>query len=302
MGFLYFLEQLRFPLLNELMLLITQLGEETAFLVAALIVFWCVDKKKGYFLLAVGFLGTMFNSFLKLLFRVPRPWIFDPDFSVLEQAKEAAGGYSFPSGHTQTAVGTFGSLAVTTDKKWWRICCITLAALVGFSRMYVGVHTLYDVLAGAAVAVVLILALKPIVFSGKENAMKVLLAGMIALAVAFLLYVELWNFPTDMDQHNLASGYKNAYTLIGCLVGVAIVYVADRKWLDFPVEAVWWVQIMKVVVGFLLVLAVKEGLRAPLELLLPVYPARAVRYFLIVITGGIIWPMTFAKLSKLGKK
>jgi hypothetical protein len=59
---------------------------------------------------------------------------------------------------------------------------------------------------------------------------------------------------------------------------------------------------MKVVVGFLLVLAVKEGLRAPLELLLPVYPARAVRYFLIVITGGIIWPMTFAKLSKLGKK
>lgn len=302
MGFLYFLEQLRFPLLNELMLLITQLGEETAFLVAALIVFWCVDKKKGYFLLAVGFLGTMFNSFLKLLFRVPRPWVVDPDFSVLEQAKEAAGGYSFPSGHTQTAVGTFGSLAVTTDKKWWRISCITLAALVGFSRMYVGVHTPYDVLAGAAVAVVLIFALKPIVFSGKENAMKVLLAGMIALAVAFLLYVEFWHFPEDMDPHNLASGFKNAYMLLGCLVGVAIVYVADRKWLNFPVEAVWWVQIMKVVVGFLLVLAVKEGLRAPLELLLPVYPARAVRYFLIVITGGIIWPMTFAKLSKVGKK
>jgi hypothetical protein len=57
--------------------------------------------------------------------------------------------------------------------------------------------------------------------------------------VAFLLYVELWNFPTDMDQHNLASGYKNAYTLIGCLVGMAIVYIADRKWLNFPVEAVW---------------------------------------------------------------
>ena len=43
MGFLYLLEQLRFPLLNELMLLITRLGEETAFLVVALIVFWCVD-------------------------------------------------------------------------------------------------------------------------------------------------------------------------------------------------------------------------------------------------------------------
>ena len=302
MSFLYLLEKIRFPLLNELMLLITQLGEETAFLVAALIVFWCVDKKKGYFLLAVGFLGTMVNSFLKLVFRVPRPWVIDPNFSVLEQAKEAAGGYSFPSGHTQTAVGTFGSLAATTDKKWWRICCIVLAALVGFSRMYVGVHTPYDVLAGAACAIVLIFALKPIVFSTKENAMKVLLGVMITLSVAFLLYVELWNFPADMDQHNLQSGYKNAYTLLGCLVGVAIVYIADRKWLNFPVDAVWWVQILKVVLGFLLVLAVKEGLRAPLELLLPVYPARAVRYFLIVITGGIIWPMSFVRLSKLGRK
>ena len=302
MGFLYLLEHIRFPLLDEMMLLITQLGEETAFLVAALIVFWCIDKKKGYFLLAVGFLGTMANSFLKLVFRVPRPWVLDPDFSVLEQAKEAAGGYSFPSGHTQTAVGTFGCLAANTDKKWWRISCITLAALVGFSRMYVGVHTPYDVLAGAAVAILLIFVLKPVVFSEKENAMKVLIPVMIALSVAFLLYVELWPVPVDMDQHNLLSGYKNAYTMAGCLAGVAVVYAADRKWLNFPVKAVWWVQIIKVIVGFLLVLAVKEGLRTPLELLLPVYPARALRYFLIVITGGIIWPMSFSKLSSLGKK
>ena len=49
MGFLYLLEKIRMPGLNELMLLITRLGEETAFLVVALIVFWCVDKKKGYF-------------------------------------------------------------------------------------------------------------------------------------------------------------------------------------------------------------------------------------------------------------
>ena len=47
MGFLYFLEGLRAPWLTEIMLLITRLGEETAFLVIALIVFWCVDKYKG---------------------------------------------------------------------------------------------------------------------------------------------------------------------------------------------------------------------------------------------------------------
>ena len=49
MGFLYLLEKIRMPGLNEFMLAITTLGEETAFLVAALIVFWCVDKRKGYF-------------------------------------------------------------------------------------------------------------------------------------------------------------------------------------------------------------------------------------------------------------
>ena len=48
MGILYFLESIRMPGLNELMLLVTKLGEETAFLVAARIVFWCVDKRKGY--------------------------------------------------------------------------------------------------------------------------------------------------------------------------------------------------------------------------------------------------------------
>ena len=61
-------------------------------------------------------------------------------------------------------------------------------------------------------------------------------------------------------------------------------------------------QIIKIVVGLGLVLAVKEGLRAPLELILPVYPARAVRYFLIVVMAGSVWPMSFGRLSKLGSK
>ena len=112
MEFLYFLETLRMPGLNEFMLLITRLGEETAFLAAALIVFWCVDKRRGYYLMAVGFIGTMANQFLKLLCRVPRPWVLDPKFPILEQAREAATGYSFPSGHSQSAVGTFGAIAI----------------------------------------------------------------------------------------------------------------------------------------------------------------------------------------------
>ena len=301
MGFLYLLEKIRMPGLNELMLAVTLLGEETAFLVVALIVFWCVDKKKGYYIMAVGFLGTMLNQMVKLACRVPRPWVLDPEFPILEQAREAAAGYSFPSGHTQSAVGTFGSLAVTANRKWWRNVCILLAVMVGFSRMYVGVHTPSDVLAGAGMACLLIALLKKPALEGSHKQMKAVIATMLLVSVVFLLYVTFWNFPADMDPHNLESGTKNAYTMIGSLTGVALVYLVDKEYLDFPVEANWKVQIIKVFVGLLLVLAVKEGLRAPLELLLPVYPARAVRYFLIVLTAGALWPMSFRKLSAIGK-
>ncbi len=300
MGVLYFLEEIRMPVLNECMLLITKFGEETAFLVAALIVFWCVDKYKGYYLMAVGFLGTMFTQILKLACRVPRPWVLDPNFTILEQAREAAAGYSFPSGHSQSAVGTFGGIAHTTKNRWVKGLCIAIAVLVPLSRMYIGVHTPADVLVGSAIALSLVIDLRKPVLAQKERNMKILIAAMLAVAVGFLLYVSLYHFPADFDAHNLESGTKNAYTMLGCLVGVAIVYVAERRYVNFDTKAIWWAQILKVVLGLATVLAIKEGLRTPLEWLLPVYPARAVRYFLIVVWAGFGWPSTFRFFAKLG--
>lgn len=303
MGFLYFLESIRVPVLNEFMLLITKLGEETAFLAVALILFWCVDKRTGYYVMSVGFVGTIGSQFLKLACRVPRPWVLDPEFTILEEAREAAAGYSFPSGHSQSAVGTFGGMAATIKKNWLRIVFIAIAVLVPLSRMYIGVHTPADVLVGSGMSVVLIFALKPLAYSKDGKGMKALLAGMIVLALTYLAYVELWPFPADIDAHNLQSGYKNAYTLLGALLGVAVTYVVDEKKLQFQVKAVWWAQILKVVLGLGAVLLVKEGLRTPLDLLLGGHmAARAVRYFLIVVMAGIVWPLTFSWFSKLGKK
>lgn len=301
-SFLYFLEQIRLPGLNEFMLLITQLGEETAFLVVAIVIFWCVSKKCGYYILSVGFLGTITNQFMKLFFRVPRPWVLDPDFTILEQAREAASGYSFPSGHTQSAVGTFGAIAYTTNKQWLRICAIIVAVLVPFSRMYIGVHTPVDVLVAAAMAVALILLLKPVFLGEKKNLIPCLLGVMTAVAVAFMCYVEFYPFPADMDEHNMASGVKNAYTLLGALLGLLVVYIVDEKWLKFKVDAVWWAQLLKVGIGLLLVLAVKSGLKTPLNLLFGESVGRSIRYFLIVIVAGVIWPLSFRWFAKLGKK
>lgn len=303
MQILYWLEEIRMPWLNELMLAVTHLGEETAFLVLALIVFWCVDKRKGYYLMAVGFIGTMLNQFLKLVFRVPRPWVKDPGFTILEEAREAASGYSFPSGHTQMAVGTFGGIAASTKKKWLKVVGIALAVLVGFSRMYIGVHTPQDVLVSAVIAVALVLGLRPVMGKGGEKGMKLLIGGMILLSLGLLAFVELYPFPADVAVENLDSGVKNAYTMIGCVTGVAVVYAGEKKFVNFSEEAVWWVQILKAVLGLGAVLLVKEGLRSPLEALFAGHmAARAARYFLIVLMAGLIWPMTFKWFGKLGKK
>ncbi len=301
MGILHLLENIRFPLLDDLMLLITHLGEETAFLVAALIVFWCVDKYQGYYLLGVGLFGNMANQFLKILCRVPRPWFKDPTLNTLEAAKPEATGYSFPSGHSQTAVGYLGCLAATQKNKIIRAVCIVFMVLVPFSRMYVGVHTPADVLVGSAMALVMIFALKPLLLGNHRN-IPWFFGAMVVLNIAYLLYVELYPFPADVDGENLSHAISNGYTFLGCFTGVLVVYLVDEKKFHFRTDAIWWAQILKAVLGLVAVLIVKSGTKPLLNAIMPEGPARAIRYFLVVIVAGIVWPLTFNWFAKLGRK
>ena len=302
MDFLYLLEKIRVPVLNEFMLAITTLGEETAFLVIAMILFWCVDKYVGYYTLSVGFIGTLANQFLKLWFRIPRPWVLDENFTILEQAREAASGYSFPSGHTQSAVGTFGSIAYISKNKKIAVIAIIVAALVAFSRMYIGVHTPLDVGVSVLIAIALILALKPVVFSNGHKNLPVLLGAMLIFAAVFMAFVKLYPFPAEIDPHNYESGVKNAFTLTGALLGLVAVYIVDEKWLNFNTKAVWWAQVLKVVIGLVVVLIVKSGTKGLLNMLFGEGIGRSVRYFLVVVVAGIVWPLSFRWFSKLGNK
>ncbi len=302
MEVLQFLESIRCPLLNELMLLITKLGEETAFLAIALIVFWCVDKYQGYYLLGVGLFGNLANQFLKITCRVPRPWVRFPELNALPEAVPAAGGYSFPSGHSQTAVGTFGCIVATQKNQILRAVSIAIMVLVPFSRMYLGVHTPADVLVGSGMALAMIFAFRPLMLRGNKNHIQASFTGLLFLSIFYLLYVELYSFPTDVDAHNYESAVKNAYTFLGCFVGVIIVFLVDEDKFHFETKAIWWAQILKAVLGLGVVLAVKEGMRPVLEAILPVMPARALRYCMIVLVAGIVWPLTFKWFARLGRK
>ncbi len=304
MDVLRFLESIRLPALDTLMQLITEGGGELVFMVLAITVFWCIDKRCGYYIFTVGFFGTIINQFLKLAFRIPRPWVLDPNFTIVESARAGATGYSFPSGHTQNAVGTFGGLARYTKKRWVRVVCIVLAVLIPFSRMYLGVHTPLDVVVSVLVALVLLFAFYPL-FSSDERqsrAMWYVLAAVIVLAAAYLAFVLVYAFPADIDADNLAEGTKTAFTMAGAVLGLLAVYAADRYKLQFDTRAPLLGQMLKLVLGLALLVAIKAGLKAPLHALFGGYFADLVRYFLMVLFAGCVWPLTFGFFARVGRK
>ena len=302
MDFLYFLEGLRTPWLDGIVSVLTELGGETVFLVAALVTLWCVDKRRGYYLLSVCFLGTLVNQFLKITCRVPRPWVRDPNFTIVEAARAEATGYSFPSGHSTNSVGTYGVIATESRNIWVRTVSIALCVLIPLTRLYLGVHTPADVLVGSAISLFFLIVLRPVIYKEDGKHLGKLLLGMLALAAAFVGYMELFPFPADVEAGNLAEAVKNSYTLLGALLGMICVYHADKK-LNFPTEAVWYVQLIKVAVGLVIALVVKEGLKAPLDAVFGGHMlARGIRYFVLVLAAGIVWPLAFPRLSRLGRK
>ena len=304
MELLYWFESIRTPVLDALMSLVTHLGEETFFMVGALFVFWCVDKRKGYYLLSVGFVGVLINQWLKIVCRVPRPWVKDPDFTIVESARAEAAGYSFPSGHTQTAAGFFGGIARFTNQLWLRIACIVILVLVSISRMYLGVHTPADVGVSLVVAAVLVFALYPLIESTLwfPNRIYIILGVLLALSLSFVGFMEFFPFPADIDAANLASAMKNAYSMTGAVAGMLVVSALDNRLIQFPNRAPWWGQAVKLIGGLALVVLVRSLLKAPLLAAFGGHDAaHAVRYFLMVLVAGAVWPLTFRFFERYAK-
>ena len=185
--------------------------------------------------------------------------------------------------------------------KW---ACYGICILVPLSRMYLGVHTPEDVLVGAGLSVLMISVLSPMVWRHSERGTKDIFAMILSLSLCLLLYANFFPFPIETDQmHNLTSGSKNAYTMLGASAGLLMVYPLESKYVNFETKAIWWAQILKVLLGFGVVLAIKEGLRAPLDMLFGGHLiARSVRYFLMVLMAGLVWPMTFRWFSGIGVK
>lgn len=305
MEFLKLLEGIRTPFLDSIFSIITTLGEETIFIVVGLLFYWCINKKQGYYLFFVGLFGTVVNQFLKLWFRIPRPWVKDPNFTIVESARSQATGYSFPSGHTQSSVGLFGGIAAIRKEKIVRIIMLVICILVPFSRLYLGVHTPLDVGVSLLVAVVLIIVFKFLTDWATKSTknMRILMYSIMALTLGFVLFVEFYNFPSDIDMYNYEHGLSNGYKMLGTFLGLYIAYELDNKYVNFTVEASFLGQVLKFALGLIPLILIKSVLKQPLLALCGGhFIADGIRYLLIGVFAGIVWPLTFKFFAKISKK
>ena len=186
---------------------------------------------------------------------------------------------------------------------------IVICVLVPLSRMYLGVHTPLDVIVSIAISILLIFGGYKVfeLASKSDKVMYIILGALTLLVVAFIVFVYAYPFPYEVysseNIHNLESARKNAYTMLGCVAGLWVIYPIEKKYVKFEVNAVWWAQILKVVIGLAIIILIKEVLRYPIDFIFNGHLiARSVRYFLIVVTAGVIYPLTFKWFSKLGNK
>ncbi len=258
MDFLYVLSEIRNPVLDFFFQAVTYLGQEIPILMVICLLFWCLNKQLAYRIAISFFSSGLLLQNLKITFRIPRPWVLDPDFPPVASAVPDATGYSFPSGHTQGASSFWGTLAVTSKKRILAALFTILFLLVAFSRMYLGCHTPLDVCGG------LILGLFSVWFGGflmkrlkdtkKENR---LLSVIILL---FSLLTAIYALTLSKNGTITAEMAKDCLKAAGAGLGFGIGWYLERVHIRFSTNLCPSGKIRRFLIGLVLVLILKLAL------------------------------------------
>jgi len=137
------IQQIDTPLLDSFFRAITSLGDELFYLLLFSFLLWCVDFYLGIRVGIIFLLSVYVNTGLKEIFQQHRPFDILPEIQRVH-----ASGYGFPSGHAQSSLVVWGSIAYWKKQTWIRNLSVLLILLIGFSRIYLGVHFPTDILGG----------------------------------------------------------------------------------------------------------------------------------------------------------
>ena len=268
-DYLLILQELREaagPLAEQLFLVFSNVLVGAVMVAIPLVIYWCLDKRRGLFVLLSFSMGTLANNLVKCIACVPRPWVRDARIVPSEAALPGATGYSFPSGHSQSAMSVYGASGwAWRDRN--RIATVlggVIVVMVAFSRNFLGVHTPQDVLVAileAALIIALAERLEPWLEEADDaRAFYVLDAGAI-ITLAFLAFTTFKPYPEGEAPLDML---LDAYEAAGLLFGVAVGWWLERRYVGFEVEGSAREKVVRVLVGVVLVVAVRYGLAAPL--------------------------------------
>ena len=241
------------------MLKMSYLGEMATALIIAALVYWCVSKSFGEYLLMGWNGGRIVNGLLKVAACVYRPWIRDARIIPDNKALETATGYSFPSGHSTNAGTIYGGGAIRRDlPKALRITLGIIAALIVFSRIFLTVHTPQDVLIGllSGLAIMWLTArLLAWVERHPGKDILVMFAG-VGIAVAVAVFAALKPYPADYDAAGnlLVDGAKMAvdtYKGAGWCIGFLTGWVLERRFVRFSTDIPMRARVTRFAAGLL---------------------------------------------------
>ena len=282
------------PFVDYLVYVITQFGTELFFMLAVMILYWCIDKREGFKLLNVFMIAQIAVGVIKTTVKRVRPYYRDGIEPILEKTE----GYSFPSGHSNNiaVIGTDVTLLSQKKGRYFKTVCIIsciMIALVMFSRVYLGQHFPTDVVVGALLGVgVGILGFW--FFDKLGDREERLMFIIVPLCVICFIVCIVFYCAVGEQIDSLM-------TVAGAYSAAVIGYYIEKKRVGYVVRSTKkWHYVVKMLIGIVGAIALKEGLKVVFALVddgVWALVLRFVRYFAIGVFATLLAPMIFKKLK-----
>jgi len=311
LDYLIFLQELRNDWGGEgFFTLISNIPKSSLSAMIPAILFWCINKQAGIFLLFNAEIGRVINELIKGTFCVYRPYFKDAAIIPATEAMEKASNFSFPSGHTQFTTAIYGGLAFFYRKKipLLIIPCAAIVLLVAFSRNFLGVHTPQDVLVAIIYSIGLIFAAEKIfAWIGKDNERKVifLLGGLLSCVIIFLwLYFK--PYPEDLLNGKVIvdplAARVDAFDALGFGMSFFLGWFLEERFIRFKVNVSTKDKLWRVIIGFGVLGVIAVIIYPLLKLLLSAEAYKFFKAFLPFFSMLFIIPLIFTRVEKKFKR